>query len=129
MSAKAIVLIRKRADLSIAAFREAYEQEHVPLVMRLLGHFFSDYRRNYLAPGQSRAIPGHASGPADWNAGFDCVTEMWFADVATMEAMFAFASSPDVYRQLHADQERFMDRRSIRNFIVAEAAMPALGDG
>ena len=85
---KTIVLFRRRPDLTRAAFRDYYENQHVPLAIQHV--HFTKYVRNHLLT------------PADGD--FDVMSEFWLADPT---AATALAKSP-AGAILREDETRFM---------------------
>jgi uncharacterized protein (TIGR02118 family) len=110
---KPIALMRARSDLAPGAVRALYEDEHAPLVMRLMP-MIRDYRRNYIDLQATALVPGAA-----W-PDFDIVTELWFDDVAGLEAfLLAMAEGPEG-QALRADSARFLVRGATRMLRVDE---------
>jgi uncharacterized protein (TIGR02118 family) len=107
---KVLVLIRKKSGLGRQEFIDYYENRHVPLITRLLGRFFVDYRRNFIDLDASPADP----------PGFDVLTEMWVQDRATLDALFTAAAEPALAAEIAADEEKFVDRSSVRIWVAEE---------
>ncbi len=85
---KSITIVRRRADLSRAAFRAYYEGHHAPLGIAWFG--FDRYVRNHVAEG--------APDP-----GFDCIAEFWPSDPDQIARALAAAGS-----LFEEDDARFM---------------------
>lgn len=116
---KCIALIRRRAGLSHAAFRDYYENHHAPLAAPYLAAALR-YERRYLEPD----MLAHGTGATAAASGkFDCITELWFADRDTMNRTLAALATPAVAAVIVPDEERFVDRASIRFFVVEEECM------
>lgn len=122
---KAIVLLKRKSDLSKAEFIEHYETRHVPLVRRLLPTI-GGYSRNYLnldeSPKQHESVYEAGSTPDPY---FDVITELWFDDQAAYDAFVGHLQDPDVSRQLQEDEARFLDRKVIQTFPVDERVSDA----
>lgn len=118
MTCKAIALLRRRADMSAAAFVEYYETKHAPLIMSLLPGIV-DYRRNYADFGGAFAMEG--ASPFD----FDVVTEIWFATRAAYDAAMVVAGHAEIWERIALDEANFLDRSGTRMFLVEEHASPA----
>jgi uncharacterized protein (TIGR02118 family) len=116
---KIMIFIRKKAGLTREQFIHYYENNHVPLINRVIGPFPCDYRRSYPLDGQSFGLLGADAGNS---AAPDCdvVTEIWLKDRETMDAMFARAADPEIAATIAADEENFADRSSVRIMIVEE---------
>ncbi|SCW69729.1 conserved hypothetical protein [Sphingobium faniae] len=104
---KLVMFVKRRPDLSHEAFREHYENVHAPLASANMPQIIK-YVRNYLAP-----LPNQPEPPCD------CVTEMWYEDEAGLKETMAWMRS-DASRELHEDEDRFMDRSAMRAFIATE---------
>lgn len=119
---KVVIPIRRKPGLTVQQFIDHYEHTHVPLATRHLGAHFIDYRRSYVVPGDPVSFSGTFDSPDSATQGpdFDVITEMWFADRASMEKMFEVAREPVIAAEIAADEERFMDRASVRVYVVDE---------
>ena len=110
---KILVMLSRKPGLSDREFRRLYEEEHAPLVARLVPHF-ADYRRNYIQRGNLH--------PDTQNlCPFDCITEVRFADRAAYDRFMAGLAEPEVNRRLAACEERFLDRSAMAMYVVEEA--------
>lgn len=114
---KTIALLRRRADLTRAAFIEYYETRHAPLILSLLPGIV-EYRRNFC--DFTNAFVFETAAPFD----FDVVTELWFADRAAYERAMEIAASPDIAQRIAADEENLFDRSGSRMFVVEEHSSP-----
>lgn len=110
---KCIALLRRRKDISQAAFVDYYENHHSTLILRLLPGIL-DYRRNYVEREGAFLFPDAA--PID----FDVVTELRFADRAAYDRFAARAAEPDIAQQIAQDEENLFDRGATRMFVVEE---------
>jgi uncharacterized protein (TIGR02118 family) len=110
---KLMLLVRRKAGMSRAEFRDYYESTHAPLAAGVMRRC-TRYVRNF--------VTEEPSGPQD----FDVITEFWF----DVEGSYAEASqqlSDAATRELlEADEARFMDRASMRVVVVdeRESALP-----
>ena len=114
---KVIVLVARKVGMSREDFMHHYETVHVPLVKRLVPELV-EYRRNYLDPAETVAMPGAAA------TDFDSITEMWFHDRAGYEALGALNSDPVKGAALADDAAIFMDATKTRMFVVGEHGAP-----
>jgi hypothetical protein len=111
---KAVVLIRRKPGVSKAEFQAHYEAHHAPLAMTYISPFLVDYRRSYPLEAFSYADAVDDVEPANGSEfGYDCITELWFADRAQMDAMLAVLADPSVRDVLTEDEDRFLDRDTI----------------
>ena len=111
---KVVLLMKRKAGLSLEEFKDYYERNHAPLSKRLLGEYMLDYRRNYRSGGIATEKTDAPDGDD-----FDVITEIWYADKAQMEAMWKRAREPEIAAQIDADGAKFMDRE-MRFYIVEE---------
>lgn len=107
---KLIAMIKRKAGLSRQEFIDYYEGTHVPFVTRASGAFFIDYKRNYIC----EELTG--SGSDD----FDVVTEVWIKDRAALDGLLAMMTESPWARELAIDEDRFVDRASMRMFVTEE---------
>jgi len=110
---KLIGLLKKKPGLSRDAFINYYEQRHAPFVCGLvpMGH---DYRRSYT---QKMRVSGKEVNDT---FDFDCVSELWFAGDVAYQAFAAAMARPEIFAQIVADEEIFLDRAASRIMIVDE---------
>src|SRR2546423_8888352 len=101
---KAIVLMRKRAEMDAEEFRRYLEQSHVPLIAKL--------------PGLQRLVINYVLASADGSsAPYDAIAEDSFPSPEMMQAAF---SGPEG-QALIADVPNFLDPAQLRILIVEEA--------
>lgn len=110
---KLIALLRRKPGMRMDDFIRYYEDNHAPLVLRIVP-FIKDYRRNYVqhdsAIAQMDGIPGDC----------DVITEAWFETQADFDNFMAEGSKPENRELVIADELNFLDRDSIRMFLVDE---------
>jgi hypothetical protein len=109
MPVKMIFLLKRKAGLTPEQFRAHYENSHVKLVQKHIGHLFVGYRRNYprfasLAPSGATA----GSQPAPYDLGYDCVTELWLRDEAALTEVHSVFNDPAIKPILAADEASFL---------------------
>ena len=110
---KSIALLKRKPELSREDFIAYYENNHVPLIRRLLPGI-RGYRRNFIEP-EGAFVSADAAA-----RDFDVITELWFADRAAYEAAMAHHERPEVAGAIAADEENFLDRSKTRMFVVDE---------
>jgi len=110
---KSIALLKCKDGLSREEFIAYYENNHVPLIRRLLPGI-RGYRRNFIEP-EGAFVSADAAA-----RDFDVITELWFADRAAYEAAMAHHERPEVAGAIAADEENFLDRSKTRMFVVDE---------
>lgn len=117
---KLIFLFRRKAGTTFEQFRDHYENNHVPLAVRLLP-YFKTYKRNYIRRGEEYRPSGIGA-----KGDFDVVTELSFANREDYERMLRALADPAILDQIVQDEERFMDRspEGRMMFIVDEEETP-----
>lgn len=114
---KCIALIKRRPGISHQDFVEYYERHHAPLAYTYLSSALYYARRYFEPSGLAHLSSQEGSGAAD---DFDCQTEIWFEDRAAMVSALSCLADREVADIIGADEERFIDRTSIRFFIVEQ---------
>lgn len=95
------VLVTRRPDLSPEQFREGYETSHARLAVRLFGHLWLSYCRNYVVA--ARNFAGLSDGP-----GFDAVSEFVLRDADAFAEMARIGAAHSA--EIRADEERWFNR-------------------
>ena len=100
--------LKRKPGLSPQEFADYYEHNHVPLV---LSKAFVPivYKRNYIQRGNAFNIEGD-------EIGFDCMTELVFADRDDLSAWMARLGGDEIA----GDEENFIDRAATRAYVVDE---------
>ncbi|WP_248833386.1 EthD domain-containing protein [Frankia sp. Mgl5] len=108
----------RRPDLTMNEFVAYYEEKHVPLVSSLLP-FHSDYRRNFAVEGAEHRTGHMAPGRATERL-FDVMTELTYENEEMYRKVVDALAGMEVGRIIAEDEARFVDRSSIRTYIVDE---------
>jgi len=103
MPIKMLVMVRRRADLTPEEFYDGYENSHSRHAVRLFGHLWLAYRRNYLIT--PRNFSGDMTGVDA--VGFDAVSEFILRDEAAAEEMGRI--SREHMELLQADEAKWFD--------------------
>lgn len=109
-------LLKKKSGLSDREFRDYYENNHVPLVLRTIP-WIAEYRRKYVVRDGARSA---AHGGA--TVAFDAITEMRFASRDDYDRMLATLADPTIAAPLIEDEKNFLDRDALVVSVVEEAA-------
>ncbi|HUD27657.1 MAG TPA: EthD domain-containing protein [Novosphingobium sp.] len=117
---KILLFMKKRADISIEAFREYYETRHAPLAEKYSSGV-SRYIRRYVDPQPHPETGAFTDGP-------DVITELWFEDEKVYRATLAYITTSLMPDEIVADEANLFDRASFRIATVVERAS-ALGEG
>jgi uncharacterized protein (TIGR02118 family) len=103
---KVMLFLKRKPGLTHEEFRNYYESTHAPLALRHTP--LEKYARNFFSTGLDGSEPP-----------YDCVTEFWFKDEKTWNDTRAWAQTPEG-KVLAIDEANFMDRSSMRVFVVEE---------
>src|SRR5690606_4736050 len=111
---KLTFLMKRKPGMSFADFRDYYETRHAPLASALCPSLVR-YTRTYVTDciAMSRSAP--ASEPD-----FDCITQCWYDVEGGWEERSKDLLPPDVFKQMAADEENFLDRARTRLLITEE---------
>lgn len=89
MPVRQIVMVRRKPGLTPEEFRKGYEESHSRIAVRLFGHLWLSYRRNYLTTGHNFADGGETARADD--TGFDAISEFVLRDEAAQAEMSRIA--------------------------------------
>jgi len=111
MPVKLLVAVKRKPGMSPEEFRHRYETGHSRLGLRLFGHLWVEYRRNYITTGKpfgagarARFEDKHREPP------FDAVAELFYRDWEAMAESARIKSDPAVAREIEEDEETLFDR-------------------
>jgi hypothetical protein len=110
---KLFAFLARRADLTPQAFRDYYENRHVPLICSLVPPPLV-YKRNYLQRGDELGLNGGKV------MGFDVVTELVFASHDAFHAWIGKLSEPGNRERVRSDEERFLDHAHYFGYVIEE---------
>lgn len=100
---KILIFTKRRPGISREAFRDYYENRHVPLCLK-----YSQGVRRYIRRYVQTLTDPATGEPKELD--FDAVTELWFDDRATFDAVLAHAGTGILPDDVIADEERLFDR-------------------
>lgn len=115
---KILCFLRRKDGMTLAEFKAYYENNHAPLIKRLLP-FYDSYKRNFAAEVQNYAT-GHINNKAAGARDFDVVTELTFSSQENYQKMIDALSDPVIGGEIARDEENIFDRDDIRVFLVEE---------
>lgn len=102
---KILLPMRRRPGMTTEAFRDYYENHHVPLALKYSRGLLR-YVRRYLDPHPHPEIGAAAEPP------FDVITELWFDDEQTFRRTLAFLTTSALPEEVVADERALFDRSS-----------------
>lgn len=120
---KHIALVTAKSGQSRDAFIDRYENGHALLALRILPPgTYTDYRRNYLAPGPVMTL----EGPRDTGdvLNFTEISEFWYPDRNAVDRLMKSLAETDAGQQITDDEAAFMDRSKITMIEADEHATP-----
>ena len=109
MPIKMIIMARRKPGLSPQEFRRGYEESHSRIAVRLFGHLWLSYRRNYLEAGRRFGCgysPGEPGTAED--VGFDAISEYVLRDEAALAEMQRIAMAN--LERIKDDEARWFDQ-------------------
>lgn len=105
---KAMMFLRRKADLSHEQFRDHFENVHARMAQRHIGHLMIGYHRNY----PSVVLEGPRSNRRSREPRFDCVSEWFLPNREAYEAIQAMFGDTPMGREFREDEEKFLDREA-----------------
>ncbi|WP_159981831.1 MULTISPECIES: EthD domain-containing protein [unclassified Novosphingobium] len=109
---KILLFMKKRADISVEAFREYYETRHAPLAEKYSSGV-SRYIRRYIDPQPHPETGAFTDGP-------DVITELWFEDEKVYRGTLAYITTSLMPDEIIADERNLFDRAAFRIATVTE---------
>lgn len=110
---KILLPMKRKPGITVADFRDYYENHHAPLAAKASGALYR-YVRRYLDPH-----PHPETGTPD-ELPYDVITELWFDDEAVFRATLQYLTTSLMPPEIVADEERLFDRSSFRILTVVE---------
>ncbi|MDH4011766.1 MAG: EthD domain-containing protein [Desulfobacterales bacterium] len=110
---KLVTPMKRRAGMSVSAFREYYENHHRLIGEKYLKGFATKYIRRFTTPLPDRS--GKLIDPE-----YDVFLEIWYPDEETLRACVASANHPDIQREIREDEERLFDMTCMRSYLIDE---------
>ena len=112
-----MVLLKRRPDISLEQFKDHYENNHVPLGEKFIGHLLVGFSRHY--PGAMTDFTADdwttgRMGDKDVGCAYDAISVYEFRDEAAITEMAEILKRPEVSMALSEDEKRFLDRPSCR---------------
>lgn len=116
---KIVYFLRRKNGITHEQFREHYENSHVVLAKKYIGHLLKDYVRNYptFALRNPSNIP-EGTEPEPYDIGYDCITEMYVESEADIAEMTRIFNDPEVNPVLVEDELKFLEREEIVMIMV-----------
>lgn len=110
---KILLFMKRRPGMSVAEFRDYYENHHVPLCLKYTAGI-ARYMRRYLDPQP------HAESGRNDELPYDVITELWFDNEETWRGTVAYLSTTVLSGEVLADERNLFDRPTMRMATVVE---------
>jgi hypothetical protein len=119
---KVYLFIQKKPELSMAEFKDYYENHHIPLLHQTLYTTCQApiiYKRNYLEREKEifSTMMGRPAIPVD----FDVVTEMVYEDQNHFQQVMKAYGNPEVLKLIKEDEMKIIAQDLLRAYVVDEA--------
>ena len=110
---KILLFMKRKPGTTVEAFRDYYENRHVPLCAKYASGM-KRYIRRYLDPQT------HAESGRNDELPYDVITELWFDDEQVFKGTVKYLSSSVMPDEVVEDEKRFLDRSCMRMATVVE---------
>lgn len=110
---KILLFMKRKPGMSVQAFRDYYENRHVPLALKY-SSAVKRYIRRFIDP-----LPHPETGPHAEPA-FDVITELWFDDQALFDSTVKYLTTTIMPDEIVADEKNLFDRTTFRLATVTE---------
>lgn len=111
---KILYFMKRRPGMSVADFRDYYENRHSKFVLKYMNDDVKRYVRRYIEP-----LPNPETGDNSELA-YDVVTELWFEDEAKFKGMVKYISTSLMPDDVIEDEMNLFDRPKIRIATIVE---------
>jgi hypothetical protein len=111
---KVVWLLKRKDGMSHEAFRKHFEESHVKLAQKYIGHLFAEYRRNYVTQifdGGDPREPDGGFAPREWE--YDLISEWGLHDEAAFAELNRIMADPEISRIFKEDEDKFVHRKSM----------------
>jgi uncharacterized protein (TIGR02118 family) len=117
---KILLFMKRRPGMTLEAFKDYYENRHVPLAMKYASGDVKRYIRRYIGPQ-----PNPDTG-ANGELQFDVVSELWFEDEAAFRGTLNYLCTSIMPADVVEDEKKLFDRPTMRiaTVVECETAMP-----
>lgn len=111
---KLLYFMKRRPGMSVADFRDYYENHHSKFVQKYITSDVKRYVRRYID-----AQPNPETGDTSELA-YDVITELWFEDEKVFRGMVHYLSTSLMPDDVIEDEKNLFDRPKIRIATVVE---------
>ena len=110
---KILLLMKRKPGMSMEAFRDYYENHHVPLALKYPAAN-TRYIRRYLVPQP------HAESGTNEELPYDVITELWFDDEEIYKGTVEYLANNVMSDEIVNDELNLFDRPTMRIATVEE---------
>lgn len=107
------MMVRRKPGMTREQFRDAYENWPTHSGLRIFGHLWKGYKRQYIDGGApftaQERDPAEAADIVD-DPPFDCISEITFHDMAAFEESNRLAAIPENRRMVREEEDQLYDR-------------------
>jgi EthD domain len=122
---KAVFFLKRIPGITHEEFREHYENVHVKLAQKYLGHLMISYERNYVSEVRSSRSQGRQ--PVQWE--FDCITEWKLPSQEAVDEVERIINDPQLGKEMYEDEENFLDRDKVVRLTFEDDDVTNTGTG
>jgi hypothetical protein len=122
---KVIYLLKRLPHLTHEQFRTHYENSHVKMAQKYLGHLMISYERNYCT--QVRASRSLGRKPAAFD--YDVITEWILPNEEALEEVYRIFKIPEIGKEFYDDEGRFLDRDAVLSITCRDNEVINTGTG
>lgn len=115
---KILLLMKRRPGMSVEAFRDYYENHHVPLALKYPSAM-KRYFRRYLVPQP------HAESGTCEELPYDVISELWFDDEEAWQGTVSYLTTTVMSDEVVNDEMNLFDRPTMRIATVVECETPS----
>ncbi|EME80808.1 uncharacterized protein MYCFIDRAFT_211670 [Pseudocercospora fijiensis CIRAD86] len=117
MVLKILIFTNRLPTLTPAEFKNYYETHHMPLIQKISGDdAWLSHTRNYIPRDSDTNTAQLIIGDQDLE--FDCVAEVIYRDQEQLQRQMAAVGTSENTRLREEDEERFIERRSVKVVVV-----------
>lgn len=120
---KLMMFMKRKEGISFEDFRDHYENVHIPMVAKWVGHLMSDFKRYYpqnainLYVGRADADEAPAN---DGGVDYDAVSIYTIKNEAALEELMRISQDPKFTCAVTEDEANFADRAVSRQTLTEE---------
>lgn len=126
---KSMMFMKRKDGLSFDEFRDHYENVHIPMVAKWVGHLITDFKRYYPQNAVNLYVGRQDADKAPKNDGgldYDAVSIYSIRDEAALQELLRIAEDPEFARVTTEDEAHFADRALSRQTLTDEITGPGL---